>query len=162
MQQGFFSVHYFLEPPGQHCIGYLCLQCCPRSIKKTLIRIFRVLCWLESLGQNCIRFLPVLYCPKGIKTTLIRIFFFLCNIVWSLLDNIAQGLHLFNTFAVKPAVWDMSGSLFFNKVKHHRTILALFVQCWLGSSFTACGTTMNRDRVWLEQINTCNWDSFYI
>ena len=51
-----------------------------------------------------------------------------------------------HTFAGKPAVLNMSGSLFFNRVQ-------FFVQCWLGSSFTACGTTLNRGWLWLEHLN---------
>ena len=47
----------------------------------------------------------------------------------------------------------------FNWVLYHWTILALFVQCWLGSSFTACGTTMNTGQLWLEQCNTSHQDS---
>ena len=38
-----------------------------------------------------------------------------------------------------------SCSLFFNQVQQHQTILALFVQCWFESSFTAYGATMNRE-----------------
>ena len=54
-------------------------------------------------------------------------------------------------FAGKTVVVsNMSGSLFFNRIQYHQTILALFVQCCFGSSFTACGTTMNRGRHWLE------------
>ena len=52
-------------------------------------------------------------------------------------------LHRYS-FAEKPAVSNMPDSLFFNWVQYHQTILALFVQCWLRNSFTACGTTMNR------------------
>ena len=37
---GFFLVQYCLNPQGQHCLGYLLVQCCPKSIKKTLNRIF--------------------------------------------------------------------------------------------------------------------------
>ena len=37
-------------------------------------------------------------------------------------------------------------SLLFNRVQQHQTILALFVQCWFESSFTAYGATMNRER----------------
>ena len=33
---------------------------------------------------------------------------------------------------------------FFKRLQYHRTILALFVQCWLGSSFKACGTTRKK------------------
>ena len=52
------------------------------------------------------------------------------------------------TFTGKPS--NISGGLFFNQVHYHQTILALFVQCLLRSSVTACGTTMNRDPLWLE------------
>ena len=38
-----------------------------------------------------------------------------------------------NTSAGKPAVWHLPGSLLFNWAEYHRTILALSVQCWLGS-----------------------------
>ena len=44
----------------------------------------------------------------------------------------------------------LSGGLLFNWVHYHWTILALFVQWWLRSSFTSCRTTMNWDRHWLE------------
>ena len=41
-----------------------------------------------------------------------------------------------HVFPGKPVVVsNTSGGLFFNRVKYHRTILALFVQCLLGSSF---------------------------
>ena len=36
----FFHVQCCLEPQGQHCLGYLLLQCCPKIIKTTLNRIF--------------------------------------------------------------------------------------------------------------------------
>ena len=93
------------------------------------------------------------------------------NISWEYcLDNISQirlrqhctikllvqswpSAHRYN-FAGKPAVLNICGSLFFNRVQYHRTILALFVQCWLRSSFRACGTTMNRGRHWLEHFNS--------
>ena len=62
------------------------------------------------------------------------------------------------TFAGKPAFSNMSGGLFFNWVHYHRTIVALFIQCWFRSLFTACGTTMNRGRHWLEHNNyTKTW-----
>ena len=43
----------------------------------------------------------------------------------------------------------MSGSMVFNWIQYHGTILALFVQCWHGTSFTACwdnkqGPTLTR------------------
>ena len=33
-----------LEPPGQHCIGFLPVQCCPKSTKAFALIL---------LGQNC-------------------------------------------------------------------------------------------------------------
>ena len=75
---GFFLVHFSLEPQGQHCLGYLLVQCCPKNIKTTLNRIFS--CAMLS-GAS--------------RTTLNRIFF-LCNAVWNLLGNIAQGFYLCN------------------------------------------------------------------
>ena len=48
------------------------------------------------------------------------------------------------TFSGKPAFPNMPGGLFFKWVHCHQTILALFVQRWLKSSFMACRTTMNR------------------
>ena len=54
-------MQYCLEPQGQHCVGYLLVQCCSKIIKTTLNRSF-----------------------------------LLCIVVWSLLDNIAQGFYLFN------------------------------------------------------------------
>ena len=56
------------------------------------------------------------------------------------------------TFAGIPAFSNMSGGLFFNGVHYYQTILALFVQCWLRNSFTACRTTINRSRHWLEHL----------
>ena len=54
-------------------------------------------------------------------------------------------------FVGKPVlVLYMSGSLFLNRVQYHRIIVALFVKCWLGSSFMAWGTTLNRGRNGLE------------
>ena len=56
---------------------------------------------------------------------------------------LAQSAQIFTR---KPAVSNMYGGLHFNRVQHHRIILAFFVQCWLECSFTACGTTMNKGR----------------
>ena len=57
-----------------------------------------------------------------------------------------------HVFAGKPlVVSNMSGSLFLNGVQYPRTILTVFVQCWLRSSSKACGTTMSRSLPWLEQ-----------
>ena len=78
----------YLKRFGQHCTRFLPVQYCPKSIKTTLNKIFFVQCCLEPFGQHCTRFLPVQCCPKSIKTTLNRIF--PCNVVWTLLENIAQ------------------------------------------------------------------------
>ena len=72
---GFFSVHCCLEPHGQHCTRFLPVQCCPKSIKTTLNRIFScALLSLEPQGQHCIGYLTVQCCPRSIKTTLNKIF----------------------------------------------------------------------------------------
>ena len=77
-----------LEPLGQYGIGFLPVQCCPKSIKAKLHRII----FYEMLSGAS-------------RTTLHRVFtcamlsheyqdnikqdFFLCDVVWSLLSNIA-------------------------------------------------------------------------
>ena len=48
-------------------------QCCPRSIKTILHKIFPVQCCLEALRQHCIGFGPGQCCPKSIKTKLNKI-----------------------------------------------------------------------------------------
>ena len=74
--------------------------------------------------------------------------------VW---DNIAQENCMRNVGSKRTNILSQKNRLFqiclvaWFRVLYHWTILALFVQCWLGSSFTACGTTMNRGRLWLEQ-----------
>ena len=55
-------------------IWYLPVQCCPKSIKPTLNKIFHVHCCLEPLGQHCIWYLPVQCRTRSIKTTLNKIF----------------------------------------------------------------------------------------
>ena len=67
-------MHCCLEPRRQHFIGYLPVQCYPRSTKTTLNKIFPVQRCLEPVGQHCTRFLLVLCCPKSIEITLIRDF----------------------------------------------------------------------------------------
>ena len=81
---GFFHVKCFLEALGQHCTRFLPVQCCPKSIKTTLNRIFScamlcagffpVQCRLQPIGQYCTKLLPVQCCPKSIKATLSRFF----------------------------------------------------------------------------------------
>ena len=71
------------------------VQCCPRSIKTTLRRMFPVQCCLEPFEQHCIWVWTVQRFLKSIKTTLNRILF-LHIVVWSLSDNIAYGFNLCN------------------------------------------------------------------
>ena len=54
------------------------MQCCPKSIKTTLNRIFLVQCCLEPFGEYCTRFLPMQYFPKSIKTILSKMFSVQC------------------------------------------------------------------------------------
>ena len=57
-------------------------------------------------------------------------------------------------FKVLRYVWQSV----FNRVLYHRTILGLFVQCWLGSLFTNCGTIMNRGWHWnSEMLKISDW-----
>ena len=101
---------------------------------------------LNYLGQHCIKQLPAQYrqfSPTG--HSLVNIFQIRLrqNCTRKLLVQCWPGAHRY-TFAGKPAVSNMSGDLFFNRVQHHRTILALCVQCWLRSPFTACVTALNK------------------
>ena len=63
-----------LEPFGYY-IGFLPVECCPKSIKTTLhwIFFFTQSC-LEHLRQYYIGFSAVQCCPKSIKTTLHNVF----------------------------------------------------------------------------------------
>ena len=111
---------------GQHCIR----KCpCLRDNSYEENNLYNVVSTMP--GQHCIRILSSQCCPnRSAETTLHK------KITCALLAR----AHRY-TFTGKPAVSNMFGSLFFNWVHYHRTILALFVQCWLGNSFTACGTT---------------------
>ena len=148
----------------KHCIGLLSSQCCLNTSKTTLhkkdtyTKKILVQCWSSALPDPTlhkkITFAMLTYCPQ---TTLHRKKIY--NFVWiylgqhcikKLLAQCWPREHRY-TFAGKPAFPNMSGGLFFNHVHYHRTILALFDKCWLRSSFTACGTTITRDRHWLKQ-----------
>ena len=111
---------------GQHCIR----KCpCLRDNSYEENNLYNVVSTMP--GQHCIRILSSQCCPnRSAETTLHK------KITCALLAR----AHRY-TFTGKPAVSNMFGSLFFNWVHYHRTILALFVQCWLGNSFTACGST---------------------
>ena len=69
-----------LEPLRQHCTRFLPVQCCPKSIKTTLNRIFPVQCCLEPLGQHGTRFFQFLcnVVLRKFKTTLKNIFLVQC------------------------------------------------------------------------------------
>ena len=55
-----FHVQCCLEPLGQHCARFLSVQCCRKSIKRTLNKIFPVQCCLEPLGQHGTSFFQLL------------------------------------------------------------------------------------------------------
>ena len=80
--------------------------------------------------------------PNTVETTLHK------KITGAILVQSAQIYFLGKIGYFKYVSWPV-----FNWVRHHQTILPLFVQFWLGSSFTARGTTMNRARHWLEHLN---------
>ena len=101
---------------------------------------------LNYLGQHCIKQLPAQcrqFSPTG--HSLVNIFQIRLrqNCTRKLLVQCWPRAHRY-TFAGIPAASNMSGDLFFNRVQHHRTILALCVQCWLGSPFTAWVTALNK------------------
>ena len=79
-----------LDSFGQHCIGFSPVQCCPKSIKVKLQRIFFMQCCLGPLGQYCIGFLPAQFCPKSINRTLHRIFSYtkLSGASWTTLHKV--------------------------------------------------------------------------
>ena len=79
----FFS-KFCLEPLGQHCTGFLPVQCCPKSIKTTLNRIFSLckIVWSLSdiaqgfdlcnvvprvLRQHCTKFFLIQYCMEPLR-----------------------------------------------------------------------------------------------
>ena len=54
----FLHVHHCLQPQGQHCIGYLPVQCCPKSIKTTLNRT-------TLSSQCCLKTSRTILCNVG-------------------------------------------------------------------------------------------------
>ena len=95
------------------------------------------------MEQHCVGILSSKCCPNTSETNWSR-----KKYLWAMLAQSAQIYFRRKTGCFKY-VWQA----IFNRVLYHWTILALFVQCWLGSSFTACGTTMNRSRLWLDQLH---------
>ena len=67
-------IQSFLKPLGKDRIRFSALQCCRKSIKTTLYKIFIIKSCLEPLGKHFIGFLVLQCCPKSIKTTLHRTF----------------------------------------------------------------------------------------
>ena len=86
------------------------MQCCSKSIKKTLQGFFFIRCCLEPPWKHYIGLSAVQCCPKCIKTTLHRIFF-LCNVAWSLSDNTVYGFDQCNV-ASRVLKQTCTGSLF--------------------------------------------------
>ena len=68
-----FPPQFCLESLG-HYTGFLAVQCCPKSIKTTLNRIFSRAMLSGASWTTLHSFFPVQCCPKSIKTTLNRIF----------------------------------------------------------------------------------------
>ena len=77
-----------LEPLGQHCIGFLPVQCRPKSIKTTLHRIFS---YAKLPGASRATLHRVFICVLLSKEYYDNIAqdFFLCKVVWSVSSNIA-------------------------------------------------------------------------
>ena len=73
---------------------YMC-SVVPRVLRQHWTEFFPVQCCLEPIGQHCTRFLPVQCCPQEYYNFTEQDFF-MCNVVWRLLDNIAQGFYLCN------------------------------------------------------------------
>ena len=84
-----------LESLGQHCIGFLTLQCRPKSIKTTLHRIFS---YTKLPGASRATLHRVSICAMLSKEYYNNIAqdFFLYKVVWSISGNIAQGFQLCN------------------------------------------------------------------
>ena len=141
---------------GQHCIGILyTLSSCPNISQTTLCNIGferKTVTWKTIMYlQYCTQQLPA-QCQQCCPTVLSLVSVF---DIWmrqhgtrKLLVKCWARAHRY-AFAGKLAVF---GCLFFNQIKHHQAILALFVQCWLGSLFMACKTAMNMGQHWLEQL----------
>ena len=87
----YFPVQCCLEP-----LGFLSVQCCPKSITTTLNRFFMCnVVWrlLDNTAQSFYLWLcNVVQRVLGQHWTQ----FFPCNVVWSLLDNIVQGFYLYD------------------------------------------------------------------
>ena len=70
----FFLLQSCLGLLEQNCIGFLPAQFCPKSIKRTLRRIFSNTKLSDAIRQHCIGPSAAQCCPKSIKTTLHMIF----------------------------------------------------------------------------------------
>ena len=79
------------------------------------------------LGQHCIRILSSQCHPNTSETTMQK------KVTCAMLG---QSAHIY--FRRKTGCFKYVCQLFFNRAQHHQ-ILALFVQCWLGSSLRLAG-----------------------
>ena len=124
---------------GQHCIRKLLCNVGSwlRDNSHKEYNLYNVVSTM--LGQYCITIVSSRCCLNTFETTLHK------KNTYAMLS---QSEHIY----FHRKVSNMSGSLVFNLVQYHQTIFTLFVQCWLGSSFTACGIAMNKSRFWLEYI----------
>ena len=94
----FFSGNPCLELLLQHCTRFYLCNVVPRVLRPHWTIFFSVYCCLEPQREHSVEYLPWQCFPRSIKT-----WFFLCNLVWNLLNNIAQGSYL---FSVGPCITD--------------------------------------------------------
>ena len=75
---------------GRSCNSFLPVECCPKSIKTTLIRIFSCAMLSGAFWATLHKAVPVKFCPKSIKTTLKKIFpcVILSRVFWATLHKV--------------------------------------------------------------------------
>ena len=134
------------------------MQCCPKSFKKGL----------ESLGHHYIRFQLCKVVPRLLRQSYTGFFlmqccliaqdFFLCNVVWGLLDNIAQGFYLCN---VVPRVLRQHCIGFI----YMQSCLEPFGQHCIGFSAVQCCSTSiktNLNRIFsYAMLSEASWTTWY-
>ena len=74
LQKLFFLYNVVPRILRQHWTWFLPVQCCPKTIKKTLKRIFSCAMWSGASMTTLHRVFSVQYYPKSIKITLNRNF----------------------------------------------------------------------------------------
>ena len=140
----------------QHSTKKLLVQCWPKAYRHVFARKLATQCCLdlrEPTLHKKITFAMLVHSPRtNLHWKIIYSFVWICLGQHCIRELLAQCWPRDKCKDMSNIFSNVSGSLFFNWIYYHRTVLALLVQCWLRSSFTACRTTMNRSRYWLEQI----------